>query len=242
VSLLQTLLGVLDRAAALLPESWAAALRRDAASTIADEQRIDAAYATLRLATLASAPGLAAKADVRGLERLRTDVFEKDRTLGNKRPADTAALVAAVDAQIEGARRLRLAQDQFRLREGTFKTYNKAVRPVLEALKRAASGLHDIRAQAGPSPRALDGLHARLRKADQKLATVVPPDALQPVHAVMRSACELAVSAVMLRLDAVTKSDLERAARASAAAAGALMMSERARTDLQAALRPPTLP
>jgi hypothetical protein len=240
VSLLQALLAVLDRAAGLLPESWAATLRTRATSTIADEQAVEAAYAALRLSTMAAAPALAAKADVRGLERLRGTVFEKDRALGRRRPAETATLVAAVETEIENARRLRLAQDQFKLREGTLKAYNKSVRPVLSALRRARKGLEDIRAQAGPSPRSLDGLHARLRRADLRLATVVPPDALQSVHAVMRSACELAVNAVILRLEAVTKSDLERATRASAAAAGSLMMAERAQVDLQAALRPPT--
>jgi hypothetical protein len=241
VSLLQALLAVLDRAAAYLPGAWADALRRTATTTIEEEQRTESAYAALRLSTLASAPSLAGKADVRGLERLRTQVFEEDRRLGKRRPSEVAVLVAAVEADIERARRLRLAQDQFHLRQDTYKSYNRSVRPVLSALKRASKGLEDIRAQAGPSARSLDGLHARLRKADLKLATLVPPDALQSVHAVIRSACELAVNAVMLRLDAVTKSDLERATRASAAAAGALMMAARARSDLQAALRPPTL-
>ena len=241
VSLLQSLLAVLDRAAALLPDTWAAALRRTATTTIEEERRTEAAYAALRLSTLASAPSLAGKADVRGLERLRTQVFEQDRRLGKKRPSDVARLVAAVDADIERARRLRLAQDQFKLHQDRYKAYNRSVRPVLSALKGATKALEDIRVQAGPPPGSLDGLHARLRRADLKLATLVPPDALQSVHAVIRSACELAVNAVTLRLDAVTRSDLERAARASAAAAGSLLMAARARTDLQAALRPPTL-
>ena len=57
----------------------------------------------------------------------------------------------------------------------------------------------------------------------------------------MLSAVQLARNAVRLRRDAIERADMQRARDASAAAAGALMMSDRARDDIERALKPPTL-
>ena len=115
-SLLQTLLGLLDRAAALLPEAWAARLRTEATGTLAEEQRLDQAYAELRTSTMTRAARSAARADVRALERLRGAVHAADRRLGARRPGEITSLLAAVDAQLDAARRLQLARDQWELR------------------------------------------------------------------------------------------------------------------------------
>jgi hypothetical protein len=64
---------------------------------------------------------------------------------------------------------------------------------------------------------------------------------LAALHALFRSASELAHNAATLRLDAVEAADLEIARRASAAAAGAIMLLSKAKADLDAALRPPIL-
>ena len=58
VSLLQTVVGVLDRAVGLLPEAWAATIRSTALGSIAEEQRIDGAYARLARRTLTVAARL----------------------------------------------------------------------------------------------------------------------------------------------------------------------------------------
>jgi hypothetical protein len=70
---------------------------------------------------------------------------------------------------------------------------------------------------------------------------VKAPLELQAVHAILRSAYELAENAVKLRLDAAAAADVELAKQASAAASGALMLLERGRADLEVALRPPAL-
>ncbi len=115
-SLLQTLLGLLDRAVGLLPEAWAGYMRGEATAKLAEEQRLDRAYAELRTTTLASAAKSAARADVRALERLRGAVREADTRLGGSRPADITGLMAALDAQLEAARSMQLARDQWELR------------------------------------------------------------------------------------------------------------------------------
>jgi hypothetical protein len=106
-------------------------------------------------------------------------------------------------------------------------------------LTRAQSGLDDIRALAGPPPLRLRTLVEALGRESRILSRIDPPAELAAIHALFRSAGELALNAAQLRLDAVAAADLELARRASSAAAGAIMLLTRARADLDAAMRPP---
>jgi hypothetical protein len=78
-----------------------------------------------------------------------------------------------------------------------------------------------------------------LARETRILSRIDPPAELAAIHALFRSASELALNAAQLRLDAVEAADLELARRASSAAAGAIMLLAKARADLDAALRPP---
>lgn len=241
-TLLERVLHVLDRAASLLPDAWAARVRTTALSSLATERSLDSAYARLAERTLASAAKHTRAADVRALARLKTDVQKADAALGSKRPAEVSAILAAVDAGAESARRLRLARDQWRLRAPEFRSYQRAVNPALRELSRATSTLRDIRAQAGPEPKDLKKTIARFYKARPAVAGTRPPQALQSPHALLQSAWDLASNAFALRMRAVESGDVARAAEASAAAAGALMLAERARDDIDQAVKPPSLP
>ncbi len=239
VSLLQTVLGVLDRAVQLLPEVWAATVRSSALAAIAEERKIDAAYTRLRETTLTSAARFASRADIRSLERLRLGVQVQDDKLGRRRPDDVSALAAAIDAHFEAAHRLRLAQDQWMLRLDRLRAYQRAASASVTVLTRAHSELDDIRALAGPPPLRLRALLQTLGRESRTLSRIDPPAELAAIHALFRSAGELALSAAQLRLDAVVAADLELARRASSAAAGAILLLARARADLDAAMRPP---
>lgn len=239
-SLLRTVLALLDRAVDALPERWASLMRRTALSRLAEERRVDEDYAELRADLLEKSQRLAERADVRGIERVRAELA-KHNELRSKRPAEMAALDATVDAQLKAARQLRLAQDQWRLRSEGYEAYRKAIAPSLDTLTGASSSLEDIRAMAGPAPRLLNNLAARLRGEGRWLERTEPPTELAGVHALFRSAWELSVNAVRLRLEAVAANSLERARDASSAAAGALMLLGRAKADFEAALKPPTL-
>ena len=241
-SLQQTVLGLLDRAAGLLPDAWAERVRRTVLGSLAEERRIETAYTDLRTTTLASAAKLASKADVRGLERLRAGMVAADERLGRSRPGEMAALSATLDAELDSARLLRLARDQWELRAPGFHRYRQSVAGQIKTLTRAEPNLEDVRAQAGPSPAVLTRLLDTLRRAARRLAAIVPPMELVPVHALLRSACEMAENAATLRLQAATANDLDRSQQASSAAAGALLLLAKARADLDAALQPPVRP
>jgi len=239
-SLLQTLLGLLDRAAGLLPESWAGVVRGTATAALAEETRVDREYGALRTATLASAARATARADVRGLERLRAGVQAADRRLGGKRPAEMTALLATLESQLASARAFRLARDQWELRAPAVRKYRRSLGSTLRAIDRGQPALEDVRAQAGPPASRLQSLIDRWRRDGTRLDRVTPPVDLEGVHALFRSAWAMAEQAFALRLAAARSNDASRAAQASSAAAGALMLMSRARADLDAALaRPP---
>jgi len=241
-SLLQTLLGLLDRATAMLPTTWAQFVRTRAEGLLAEERRLDAAYADLRTTTLASATRSAARADVKGIEKLRGAVREADARLGRKRPADIEGLLATLDAQLESARAVQLARDQWELRAPGVRRYRRDVALSLRAITRNTPALEDVRLQAGPAARRLPSILDRWRKDGARLNRITPPSDLQPVHALFRSAWEMAEQAFSLRLSAAAGNDTARAQQASSAAAGALMLLARARADLDAALTRPTIP
>jgi len=241
-SLLQTLLGLLERAADLLPEAWADLMRRDASAALQEEQRLDRAYAELRERTLASAVRSLSKSDVRSLERLHAAVRETDTSLGARRPAEIASLLSALDAQLAAARSFQLARDQWELRAPVYRQYRRAVSGPLRAISRDRSALEDVRDQAGPPASRLSSLISRWQRDGAPFDRVVPPAGLMPVHALFRSAWEMADQAFALRLSAAMSNDASRAQQASSAAAGALLLLARARADLDAALEPPTPP
>lgn len=241
-TLLESVLGLLDRAASLLPASWATRVRANALGSLTAERASDTAYAKLATVTLDTAARRARAADVRGLERLRAEVLKADAKLGSKRPAELTAMLGALDTSAESARRLRLARDQWRLREPDYRSYRRSVAPALRELSRVEDPLEDIRAQAGPSPGILARVARRFYRARPSMAGTTPPPSLAAAHALLQSAWDLADNAFTLRLRAVQTGDLSRATEASAAAAGALMLVARAREDLDKALTPPSLP
>lgn len=239
VSLLQSVVALVDRAVNLLPDSFAKAIRASAVGSLAAEQRIDRTYARLQSSVLTEAAQQASRANVRGLERLRARVHAQDQQLGQRRPDTIAALLATIDGNLETARRLRLAQDQWLLRVEQMKQYQTASGPLVATLIQSAGGLDDIRAMAGPVPHLLRPLAQRLDRSARRLAIVVPPAELAAVHALFQSAFSLAANAVQLRHDAAAAASVDLAQQAAAAASGAMMLLDRARADLASAMKPP---
>jgi hypothetical protein len=239
VSLLQSVVALIDRAIEYLPATVAAALRSTALADIAEERRVDALYDALRMTTLADATRSVERADVRSLELLRDRVRAQDAQLGGRRPDTVAGVMATLDVHLTSAHRLRLALDQWLLAEARMRDYRRAIAPYVQALLDCRDSLEDIKLLAGPPPQRLFPLARELNRHSRFVALIQAPPQLAAVHTGIRSAFALAESAVQLRRDAVEATDVELARRASSAAAGAMLILERARTDLKAALEPP---
>jgi hypothetical protein len=146
-----------------------------------------------------------------------------------------------VEVRLDAARRLQLARDRWALRAPEFRQYRLAIKVPLDLFARMAPALEQIKSLAGSSPSSLQILQSAVGQILQQARTIVPPVEFRAVHALFVSAVQLAGNAGQIRREATLAEDIARAWDASSAAAGALMLSARARTDLQSLLRPPEL-
>lgn len=221
--------------------NWTSALHARASAALSQELKTDKSYGDLVARMVTSADERARRADVGGIEKLVTAVLKADDRLGRRRPQTTAALLATLDGRLDAARRLRLARDAWEMRREGLTSYQRRIRPAFDRLRRSSAGLEQIRQLSGPSPEALTPLAARLTEAWREMKNVRPPAEAASVHNLLVSALQLAIRAASSRRLAITGSDMNTAWEASAAAAGALLMSERAQEDLRKLATPPGL-
>jgi hypothetical protein len=219
--------------------SWMAAVRTRAAAELEAELRVDRAYADLTRQTLERAAPLEKRANVRGLEALVASVLAADKTLDHARPADVAGLLAALDARIDSARRLRLARDAWLMRRNLILAYWRQIRAGLDRFLGVRQWLTDVRQLAGPSPGALRRLAYDAEFAGHELARVKPPVEVASAHSTLGTASRMAARAARLRLEAVRFASMDTAWEASSAAAGALLLLDQAIQELRTITREP---
>jgi len=222
-----------------VPASWAAETREEANAEIASEVAADRDYKVLTDEAVRNATTRARSADVRGIERIITLVKLRDTALGHRRPRAVAALLEAVDEQLDAARRLRLALDRWAIRGPVLKKYDAEMRRPLTLFDRIKPALDDIKSLAGSTPAALWRIRLTMTQILKIANDVVPPDETKGAHALLVSAAQMADNAARLRREAAISGDLSRAWDASSAAAGAMMLGERARSEIEASIRPP---
>jgi hypothetical protein len=218
-----------DRARA---ESWAATLYRRASLELDRELRIEKSYGELATRALSSAEDRARRADVRGVEDVVSRVLKADDSLGRLRPQEVAALLASLDARLDAARRLRLARDAWQLRAEVLRAYRRKMSRVLDPLSKSRNWLEDIRRLAGPEPRALDELQRRFSRSARELELIGPPPEVDSAHRTVGSAIQMGIRAATTRRTAVGSASMSTAWDASAAAAGSLMLLDRALDEL----------
>ena len=240
-SLLATAVGALDRDKAALPAEWVARTRADAQIQIQSELRFDRAYQSLTTRMMTLANQRARLADVMGIERVLRAIHERDGELGEQRPEAVNALVSAVEARLDAARRLQLARDRFALREPELTEYRVAMVAPMDLFAQLRPALEGIKALSGSAPATLMAVQRTVAQISKLVSSIAPPEEVAAAHALLISAVQLAGNAAQIRREAALASDMTRAWDASSAAAGALMLGARARTDMQALLRPPQL-
>jgi hypothetical protein len=240
-SFLSAVLVRLDRDAADLPAEWAAATAAKTRETIEADLRVERAYQTMIGRLLDQADRRARLADVRGVRRVLDSLHTNDQALGAARPDVIAAAYAAIDARLEAARRLRLARDHWELRVPILAQYGRAMGAPMAMLRNLQRPLEDIKEQAGSTQAVLAAVPRQVERIIKLIENIVPPEECQAAHALLVSAAHLARSAAAIRREAAKSGDVARAQDASSAAAGSLMLSARARTEIQSTLRPPQL-
>ena len=239
ISLLQTVMRMLDRAIGLLPAEWAARMRGTTSGDLERERRVEKAYDDLRDHTLDEAARLAARGKMSDLERLRDHVKEEDRRLGGQRAGDVAALLATIDLQTVSAIANRETRQEWERRAPIFRRYRRSTNGAFKVFSDALIALDQIKKMNGPPVNTISALTKRLTAASRSFRKVVAPNELATGHALIASAWELADNAFRLRMEAVSANSVDVAQRASSAAAGALMLYQRARADQLTVMEPP---
>jgi hypothetical protein len=158
-----------------------------------------------------------------------------------KRPEAVAALVAAVEGRLDAARQLQLARDRWALRAPEIQRYSVAIGTPMDLFLQLKPSLEGIRALSGSTPGTLTAIQRSVSRILASPRRLCRPDELAPAHALLISAVQLAGNAALIRREAAMAADMTRAWDASSAAAGALMLGAKARTDIQALLRLPQL-
>ena len=239
VSLLTAAVEELDKGEAALPAEWATATSSAVRRDIETEGRIDRSYQLLTRRMVRLADQRARAADVRGVERVIARVFQRDFALGGGRPDAVNSLVRAVEEKLDAARRLRLARDRWALRAPVLANYRAAISRPLDIFATLQPALEDIKSLSGSSPAALARIDRLVAWIVQRASAISPPEELSASHAVFVSAAYLAENAARIRREATLAGSIERAWDASSAAAGALMLGAKSRTDIQEQLRLP---
>ena len=110
--------------------------------------------------------------------------------------------------------------------------YLRQISPAVARLRSARPSLVAID-RRGPEPAGdLIEVELELGESARELAAMKPPASHVLAHDLLTAACSLAARAVRLRRDAIRTGDATAALNAASAAAGAVMMFERASTDL----------
>lgn len=239
IGLLQTVMRLIDRAIGLLPAEWAARMRATAGGELDRERKTERAYEELRVKTLQEAARLALKGRASDLERLREHVKAEDQRLGGHRDGEIASLLATIDLEAASAIAYRDAKREYDRRAPAFRKYRRSTNAAFKVFTAATTALEQVKAMNGPPVTTIEPLTKSLARANRNFRKVVPPEELASNHAVIASAWELADNAFRLRIEAVSSNSIDVAQRASSAAAGALMLYQRARAEQLTAMEPP---
>jgi hypothetical protein len=139
---------------------------------------------------LAQAQALAQRPDVKGLERLVTDLLRR-----SGRAADRAAedpLVSQLSRYLEQARQLQLTIDAQLLRQEQENRYRVAILPVLAELDRNSAAL----AAWADGSRLSPAIPELIRRLDARVRTVEPPSEMASAHGRLLAALDAAVRAM----------------------------------------------
>jgi hypothetical protein len=238
-SILSVVLVRLDRDADTLPAGWAETVRAKTTAAMEADLRLERTYQSMIRRSIGQAERRARNGDVLGVRRALERLRRGDAALGRKRPDAILGAIAAVEAELDAARRLRLARDRWALRAPVLRQYGGAMTTAFAIFRSLQKPLENIKQLSGSTQASLSVVERRVARVLELIEDIVPPEECQTAHAILVNAAHLADNAAKIRREATRSGDIARAWDASSAAAGALMLSARAKTEIRSLLEPP---
>lgn len=147
--------------------------------------------------------------------------------IGAPRSADARIANTTAPAVREPATRVAAVETQYGVRVATAVARLQTLRPLLDAIDR----------RQATTPGDLTGAANEFDDVAKLLTTIKPPPSRASTHALLLRTCTLGARAVRLRQATAANQDSASGWEAASAAAGALLMLERANTDLMAGKR-----
>ena len=242
VSLQEAILAVLDRRKRQLPKDWYSATKKTLVRSIERERTLDRVYADLASRTLRDARQREEDADPAALERLAADARKEDARLAHQRPETMQALLASLAVSTAKARERREAIDRYKYRTSAYGSYRRRIGDSLGKFDDVTDDIEDVRALAGPKGRRLSKAEKRVSALEVSLLPAAPPAELWAAHDLLLSSARLMREALRLQRGATNSGNVAAAQNASAAAAGALLLLEAARTRIDEFFRKPSAP
>jgi len=212
------------------------ALRETVSRRLELEVRAGTLYNALAASIRTRAQAAETRGDVGAIDRLEAELFQRDRQLGFRRPADVQRIVEEMAVSRVAARRTQEMFDRYAAVRGRLLDYERQVRPALSALDGLRSVLEYFRDMRHVSFERVLATHDRLVALLQQVNGITPPEDFAGLHATLTSALSMAREASDRRRQAAATNAMRTFSEASAAAAGALLLAERTRADLVFAL------
>ena len=229
----------LARDGALASSPWGTDMRASIDAQLSREAATDAGYEALGARVLPLAQQRATRGDVRGVSDALDALHRGDAALGAQRPELMRAFDDQMSVALEPARQTRLEHDRWLLRASSLRAYRAAMADPEARFRALARPLQDIKAMTGSTPDALGALIRETARLRTSLARIAPPAEAAAAHDVFVSAVRLAEQAARVRREAAVARNLGQARDASAAAAGAWMLYQRAREEVRRVTAPP---
>src|SRR5262249_31372273 len=151
---------------------------------------------------IAQAESRARQGDVRGVTSVLDLLRRSDIEFGQLRPDAISSAIAAVDLQLDAARRLRLVRGRWVLRAAPPRPYSDAISSPLGILRSIEQPLRDIKELAGSSQASLTLVRQQTKALVLLIATIIPPEECRSAHALIASAAQLADTAAQVRREA----------------------------------------
>ncbi len=232
-----SLLRSAHRVAAATP-ALEAGLRTRIAQTLHAEEVIEHQYRALMVDAMSRADAAARAGRVRQLQQLIAAVHARDQQLGARRPHEMAALGRRLDIELQHATEQQAVLTRWSSVKPELLAYEVRLRSVFDGWETQHLILRDILREAPVRGSALDRAARRFAALDATLASMRPLPEVHEVHALLRSAVQMARQGLLLGQRVAVARNAEVSRNASSAVAGAELLLEQGRTHLIRALNP----
>ena len=213
-------------------------LRAEVARALAEETAVETAYRTMFRTAFTRADLAVRQGHPATVKRLIRDVLARDARLGHRRANEMAAAMRRLQSELAMAAEQRVILDRWTRVKDQLQAYQVRVRGVLDGWGSQEAALAAIRDRRRTGPGALDAAARRFSELDRALSALWPPEELQDVHGVFRSAVMMARQGLLIGRRLAVAGNLELAGNASAAVVGAEMLRARGLADLATVMKP----